>query len=91
MNTANLSVRIDAELKKNVEGCLDEMGMNMSTAINIYLKRIAKLRAIPFPITADSRPNKATLAAIEEGECIAHDPTVKGYRDMDSLRKALES
>lgn len=91
MNTANLSVRIDAELKKNVESCLDEMGMNMSTAINIYLKQIAKLRAIPFPITADVRPNKATLAAIEEGERIAYDSTVKGYRDMDSLRKALES
>ena len=44
MNAANLSIRVDATLKKDVESCLDEMGMNMSTAINIYLKQIAKLR-----------------------------------------------
>ena len=91
MNAANLSIRVDATLKKDVESCLDEMGMNMSTAINIYLKQIAKLRAIPFPITADPRPNKATLAAIEEAERIAYDPSVKGYRDIDSLMESLNS
>lgn len=91
MNAANLSIRVDAALKKDVENCLEDIGMNMSTAVTIYLKQIAKLRAIPFTVAADPRPNKTTLAAIEEGERIAHDPAVKGYRDMDSLRKALES
>lgn len=91
MSTANLSFRVDAELKKAAESCLDEMGMNMSTAINIYLKQIVKCRAIPFVISASPLPNAATLAAIEEGERIAHDSNVKGYHDMPGLIEALNS
>ena len=91
MGTANLSVRVDAELKKDVETCLDEMGLNMSTAINMYLKQIVKRRAIPFAISANPMPNKETLAALEEGERIANDPNVKGYREMASLLEALNS
>jgi len=91
MSTANLSIRVDAELKKKVEICLDEMGMNMSTAINVYLKQIVKHRAIPFTISANPAPNLETLAALQEGERIAHDPTVKGYRDMAALIEALNS
>jgi DNA-damage-inducible protein J len=91
MSTANLSVRVDAELKKDVETCLDEMGLNMSTAINMYLKQIVKRRAIPFTVSANPVPNKETLAAIEEGMRIANDPNVKGYRDMASLIEALNS
>jgi len=91
MSTANLSVRVDAELKKDVEMCLDEIGMNMSTAINIYLKQIAKHRAIPFAVTANPFPNRETIAAIEEGERIAYDTHVKGHRDMQSLVRDLNS
>ena len=91
MATANLSVRVDAELKKDVESCLDEIGKNMSTAINIYLKQIAKRRAIPFAVTANPIPNDETDAAIEEGERIAYDPHVKGHRDMNSLIRDLNS
>ena len=91
MNTANLSVRVDATLKKEVEQCLDDMGMNLSTAINIYLKQIVRQRAIPFAVSAAPVPNRETLAAIAEGERIAADPDVKGYRDMATLLKALQS
>lgn len=91
MSTANLSVRVDAELKKDVETCLDEMGLNMSTAINMYLKQIVKRRAIPFAVTAEPVPNQETIAALEEGIRIANDPKIKGYRDMASLIEALNS
>ena len=91
MNATTLNVRVDAKLKKDVESCLDEMGLNMSTAITIYLKQIAKLRAIPFQVTANPRLNRTTIAAIEEAERIAHDPSVKGYRDIDSLMESLNS
>ena len=88
MNATTLNVRVDAKLKKDVESCLDEMGLNMST---VYLKQIAKLRAIPFQVTANPRLNRTTIAAIEEAERIAHDPSIKGYRDIDSLMESLNS
>ena len=91
MSTSTFSVRVDSSLKAEVEKCLSDMGMNMSTAINIYLRQIARIKAIPFIVTSAPMPNRETMEAIEEGERIAHDPTVPGYKDMDSLRKALNS
>ena len=91
MSTSTFSVRVDSALKTEVENCLSEMGMTMSTAINIYLRQIARLKAIPFIITSSPLPNRETLDAIEEGERIAYDSSVPGYKDMKSLHKALDS
>jgi DNA-damage-inducible protein J len=91
MSTSTFSVRVDSALKTEVEKCLSDMGMSMSTAINIYLRQIARIKAIPFIVTSAPVPNRETMEAIEEGERIAHDPTVPGYKDMDSLRKAPNS
>ena len=91
MSTANLSIRVDAKLKKDVESCLEDMGMNMSTAINIYLKQIVKQRAIPFRVTASPKVNQETIEAIAEGTRLANDPSAAGYRDMNSLIEALNS
>ena len=91
MSTSTFSVRVDSGLKTEVEKCLSDMGLSMSTAINMYLRQIARHRAIPFIVSAAPVPKKETLDAIEEGERIAHDPNVPGYKDMDSLRKALNS
>ena len=91
MSTSTFSVRVDSALKAEVEKCLSDMGMNMSTAINIYLHQIARLKAIPFIVTSAPVPNRETIEAIEEGEQIARDPGVPGYKDMESLRRALNS
>ena len=91
MSTSTFSVRVASALKAEVEKCLSDMGMSMSTAINIYLRQIARIKAIPFIVTSVPVPNRETMEAIEEGERIAHDPTVPGYKDMDNLRKALSS
>ena len=91
MSTSTFSVRVDSAHKAEVENCLSEMGMSMSTAINIYLRQIARHRAIPFVIRSGPAPKRETLEAIREGERIARDPGVPGYRDMESLRKALNS
>lgn len=91
MSTSTFSVRVDSALKTEVEKCLSDMGMNMSTAINIYLRQIARVKAIPFIVTSAPMPNRETIEAIEEGERIARDPGVPGYKDMESLRRALNS
>ncbi len=91
MSTSTFSVRVDSALKAEVENCLSDMGMSMSTAINIYLRQIARQKAIPFIISSAPVLSRDTLEAIDEGDRIAHDPNVPGYRDMESLRKALNS
>ena len=91
MSTSTFSVRVDSDLKAEAENCLSDMGLSMSTAINIYLRQIVKHKAIPFVISAVPLPTRETLEAIAEGERIAHNPSIPGYRDMESLRKALDS
>ena len=91
MSTSNLCVRVDSELKQAVESCLADMGLNLSTAITIYLKRIAMDHEIPFKITSARRINQETLDAIAEGLRMMNDPNVQGYHDIESLFKALDS
>lgn len=50
---AQISVRIDDEVKRSAERVCEDIGMSMSTAINIYLKKLARERRIPFEVVAD--------------------------------------
>lgn len=50
---AQVNVRVDDEIKKEAEDVLDEMGMPMTTAVNIFLKTLVRERRFPFEITAD--------------------------------------
>ena len=63
MATTNLNVRVDETLKKNAEELLNDLGMNMSTAVNVFLRQLVRVHGIPFEIKADV-PNAETLEAI---------------------------
>lgn len=52
MNQATINLRIDADLKKELDSILHEMGMNITTAFTIFAKKVARERRIPFEITA---------------------------------------
>ncbi|GAA0209300.1 type II toxin-antitoxin system RelB/DinJ family antitoxin [Selenomonas dianae] len=61
---AQLSVRISDDVKRNAEQVCEDIGMSVSTAINIYLKRLGREGRIPFDVSADpfySRENIAVL------------------------------
>ena len=50
MATTNINIRTDSELKGKVQAVLSDLGLDMSTAINIYLRQIAYKEEIPFSI-----------------------------------------
>lgn len=84
MATTNVSIRMDTELKAQADELFAELGMNLSTAFNIFVRQSLREGGIPFEIRTD-RPNKETLAAMLEAENIAKDPNVKGYTDLDEM------
>lgn len=49
---AQINVKIDDEVKRRAELILDDIGLSMSAAINIYLKKIAREGRIPFELSA---------------------------------------
>lgn len=84
---ANINVRVDENTKIQAEKIVDALGLNMSSAINIYLKQIVLTNSIPFEIKLT--PNAETMVAIEEGKKIAHDEKIESFKDISSLRKSL--
>ena len=55
MATTNLNIRIDENLKKNAENLFADLGLNMSSAITIFLKSVVDYRGIPFEIRKSSQ------------------------------------
>lgn len=80
---ATMTIRIDADLKRQAESICEEMGLTMSAAIIIFTKRLVKDRAIPFRVTAGdpfySETNQCHLRAaakrMDAGNFVVHDPT----------------
>jgi len=68
--STSVTIRMDETLKQQVELIFEEMGLNMTTAINIFVKAVLREKKIPFEIAADpfySESNQAYLRkAIED-------------------------
>ena len=88
-STTNISIRMDSELKAAAEALYEELGMNISTAINIFVRQSLRERGIPF-IISEGNPTKATVSAMLEAERIAKDSSVKGFNDIEELFADLD-
>ncbi len=51
MASTNLNVRVDENVKKSAETVLDELGLNMSTAVNMFLRAVIREEGIPFKMS----------------------------------------
>lgn len=89
METANINIRTDKQVKNAAEKIFEALGMNMSTAVNIFLRQTIRENGIPFELKLNT-PNDITANAIAEGRAIAHDESIKGYSNIQELRNALE-
>ncbi|WP_313165218.1 type II toxin-antitoxin system RelB/DinJ family antitoxin [Sedimentibacter sp.] len=47
-----IAIRVDENLKNAADAVLEQLGMNMSTAVNIFLRKVVAESAIPFPVSA---------------------------------------
>ena len=89
-STTNISIRMDSELKAQADALFNELGMNLSTAFNIFVRQSLREGRIQFSISLDA-PNQETIAALREAERIAKDPSVKGYDNLDELFADLKA
>ena len=66
MAQANLSVRIDENDKKSFETFCTETGMNVSVAINMFIKTVLREHRLPFEIKADPFYSENNIKALKE-------------------------
>ena len=90
MYTTKLNIRIDKFTKEQAEKIFNQLGLNMTTAINMFLIATIRENGIPFELKLDT-PNKETIEAIEEGRKMLKDPNTPKYSNMEDLKKALEA
>ena len=65
MSDTNINIRVDNEIKKEAQDLFSSFGMDMTTAINIFLRQVIRLRGIPFAITAESKKKQPKLGGWE--------------------------
>lgn len=87
MSKEVISIYIDKETKINSTKLFNKLGLDLSTAINIFLEQCILRGEFPFDIDYSNELLDAAKEAIE----ISKDPNIAGYKDMDELKKALEN
>ncbi len=91
MATVNMSIRMDTELKKQADAMFSDMGLNMTTAMNMFLRQVVRQGRIPFEIATDI-PNAETVAAIKEmDDILSGKIPAKRYSSTKELFEDLES
>ena len=88
--STNLTIRMDSALKQEADALFSDLGMNMSTAFNVFVRQAIRVQGLPFEVTREV-PGDETLEAMREAERIARDPKVKGLKDMKGLLKDLNA
>ena len=83
-----LNVNVDAKVKEEATTILKELGLNMSTAINMFLVQIVKKDGIPFEIV-NNKPNRKTRKALREANKMIKNP--KKYPAYGSEKEIMEA
>ena len=91
MAQTNINIRMDEQLKKQFGHLCNELGMNMTTAFNIFAKTMVRQQRIPFEVSLET-PNAETREAIQEVQRMKADPKLgKSYSDVDQMMEDLLS
>lgn len=88
-NTTNVSIRMDTDLKARADALYAELGMNLTTAFNIFVRQSLREGGLPFTVKVD-RPNLETIQAMMEAKRIAKDTSVRKFDDVEELLKDLK-
>ena len=83
------NISIDEDIKPKAQAMLAEFGLDLSTAVNMFLRQMLREKAIPFEVRQEV-PNAVTLAAMAEVEEMEKHPKLaKTYSSVDALMEDL--
>ena len=88
MATSPTQIRIDSNVKRDANELFRELGIDMSSAVNIFLRQCILHGGLPFKVEIP-KFNAETLAAMEEARRISRNPNAPSYSSMEDLKKAL--
>ena len=80
MSSVNMTIRMDKDTKEKAQSLFSKFGLDMTTAINMFLKQSIRSESIPFDLTLNI-PNRETVKAIND---------VKNNRNMSKAFSSIE-
>lgn len=86
---ANLTVRMDENLKADAEKVLERLGLTASEAVRLFFAQIRNTRSIPFALCAGDEPNEKLEKIFEEAEKEYRSGKLKHYDSVDDFVKAM--
>ncbi|MDO4288589.1 MAG: type II toxin-antitoxin system RelB/DinJ family antitoxin [Eubacterium sp.] len=89
MATTPTQIRIDTDIKKQASQLFNDLGLDMSSAVNLFLYQCVLRGGLPFNVEMPHYSQR-TLNAMEEARRISRDPSIQGYTSMEELERALE-
>lgn len=87
MSKVSTNISIDADVKKKAQELFEDLGIDLSTAINLFLKQSIRENAIPFSVCREI-PNADTIAAMKEADEMDKHP--EQYKLYSSFAEILE-
>lgn len=90
MSTVQTQIRIDAGVKRQANELFSELGLDMSGAVNIFLRQCIMRHGLPFKVEIP-QCSKELFDAADEAKLISRNSAVPGYTSMEDLKKALEA
>lgn len=88
MAMTNINIRIDADKKLKAQELFSSLGLDMTTAINLFIQQSLEFNGIPFTIRKYNAETEAAFAEIEEMK--KHPELYKGYDSADELFEDLD-
>ena len=90
MAKVSTSISIDADVKAQAQALFADFGLDLSTAINIFLRQSIRENCIPFTIQREV-PNADTIASMKEADDMVNNPErYENFNNIDDLKKSLE-
>lgn len=87
--TTPTQIRIDSDIKAQANKLFALLGLDMSSAVNLFLHQCVIRGGLPFNVEIPNY-NAETLAAMEEAKQISGDVNVPGFKTVEELKKAIE-
>jgi len=93
--TSNVSFRIDTDIKNQADSLFAQLGLNMTTAFNIFLRQAIREGALPFAVSINNTQSAAATALLEADRLLAAERSrlagVHGYSVVEFQNNMQEA
>ena len=91
MSHSTLSIRIEEDVKKGFDNFCNDVGLNPSVAVNMFVRAVLRERRIPFEIsTTEAFYNSAeSLEALREANELLNNPATPRYKTVEAMRNSI--